>query len=199
MTADYVRRQILTAIRVARFGNNAVNEFDQSFEGFYRSFIGIALGVPLFAVIVLTQHRMAAAIAAEGVTDALPSGAQFQILEWLGYAANWLALPLAMIAIARVIGAAKRYVPFVVAYNWGNVFVLGLSVIPYLVFLAGLVPVVGVALLYYPVAIFALAYHWRVARDGLQVPGVTAAGIVLFDITLSLVIAGATSRLAMAL
>lgn len=199
MSPSYVLHALMTAFRVARFDNNAVDDFDQSVDGFFRSFFGIVLAAPLYSIAVMAQHRIAEELA-EASGESLPvTGAGFYLIEWGAYVVNWIALPVVMILITRLIGVAPRYVPFIVAYNWGSCFVLALSAIPYFFYLLGVIPLIGVALLYYPVVIFALVYHWRIARDGLQIPGLTAAGIVLLDLLLSILIALMVARLGMAL
>jgi len=203
MTPSYILHALMTAFRVARFGNNAVDDFDQSVDGFFRSFFGIVLAAPLYFIAMMAQHRIAEELSselAEGGAGSLPQAADgFYLIEWGAYVVNWIALPVVMILITRLIGLAPRYVPFIVAYNWGSCFVLALSAIPYFFYLLGVIPLIGVALLYYPVVIFALMYHWRIARDGLQIPGLTAAGIVLLDLLLSILIALMVARLGMAL
>lgn len=199
MTPSYVLHALMTAFRVARFDNNAVDDFDQSVEGFFRSFFGIVLAAPLYSIAVMAQRRIAEELAEAGGESLPVTGDGFTLIEWGAYAVNWIALPVAMILIARLIGVVPRYVPFVVAYNWGSCLVLALSTVPYFFYLLGVIPLIGVVLLYYPVVIFALVYHWRIARDGLQIPGLTAAGIVLLDLLLSILIALTAARLGMAL
>jgi hypothetical protein len=57
MNAAYVREQILVALRVARFEKAAIHDFDQSLDGFFRSFFGIVLCAPLYVLILTAERR----------------------------------------------------------------------------------------------------------------------------------------------
>ena len=111
------------------------------------------------------------------------------LIETGSYVASWLLFPLAMVFIARLIGAGARYVPYIVAYNWGSCIVLAATAVMHVLHLAGLVSLQTTAFLYYPVVGFALAYRWWIARQGLNVPGWTAAGVVILDVLLSVFLA----------
>lgn len=60
MSFAYIRHALSTAWRVARFDKDAMGDFDQSFEGFFRSFIGIVLCAPIYLLVLLAERRMAA-------------------------------------------------------------------------------------------------------------------------------------------
>ena len=67
--------------------------------------------------------------------------------------------------------------------------------LPYLLYLARIVPIEGVMILYYPVIFFAFALRWTVARDTLKISGLNAAGIVIFDFLLSILMAVLVGKL----
>lgn len=199
MSPGYVRHALATALRVARFDKGAMAEFDHSFEGFFRSFIGIALCAPLYILVLVAERRLATDLAAS--TPELsgaglpPPGLGYFAFEAATYLLEWLAFPLVMIGIARLIGAGARYVPYIIAYNWSGVLVLTATTIPYILYLFGVVSLTGVVILYYPVAIFTFIYRWRIARDGLQIAPLTATGIVLLDFLLSVLVALLAAKL----
>jgi hypothetical protein len=199
MSVGYVRHALATAIRVARFDRSAMGDFDHSFEGFFRSFAGIVLCLPIYAVILFAERRIAMDASARlpdlAGAGLPPPDAAFYAVEGLTYLLDWLAFPLAMIGIARLIGAGARYVPYIIAYNWSGCLVLAATMIPYAIYLAGLISLTGVIVLYYPVAVFTLVYRWRIARDGLQITPMTATGIVIFDFLLSVFVALLAARL----
>jgi hypothetical protein len=190
MNLAYVRGQLETALRVARLDRDAVRDFDQSIDGFFRSFYGIILCAPAYVFIILAERRMAASAVAEFPADGFlpppPISLGYLTLETLIYVVYWLSFPVAMIFLARLIGAGSRYVPFVVAYNWTNCIVLFATVLPYLFYLAGIVPIAGAFFLSFPILLFALSYRWIVAVESLETTAMTAVGIVLFDFLLGL-------------
>jgi len=193
MNAAYVREHLKIALRVARFEKDSVRDFDQSFDGFFRSFFGIVLCAPFFMLVLFAERRIVANAAIEmpevSFPPLPPANLIFFALESANYLASWIVFPLAMIFLTRLLGVGERYVPFIVAYNWTSCIVFALTAIPSLLFLLGVVPIAGAVVLYYPVVLFAIAYHWKVAYEGLNISALNAAGIVLFDFVLSLFIA----------
>ena len=192
MNAAYVRHMLAAAVRAARFDRDAVADFDHSYEGFFRSFFALVLCAPLYVFTTAAQWRFMAD-AARTVEElaaavvAKPTIADYTI-ELIGYAAVWIAFPLAMIAIAKLLHVGGRYVPFIIAYNWSACVVYAVAAVPYLLYLAGLPSLLAVAILYYVAGLYIFVYRWRIAKDALQVTGSTAAGIVMFDLLLSLLV-----------
>lgn len=192
MILNEISRSLHAAWRVARFESKAINDFDTSFEGFFRSFMGIVLCAPLYGIILVGERDVALSMRNMPELAFLPiapSNFSVFLTEGIAYVANWVAFPLAMIPIASLIGAGTRYVPFIVAYNWGACIVMAATLIPYLLYFSGLIPAIGVVLFYYPVTLFALVYRWRIARDGLATSTVNATAIVIFDVLLSVFVA----------
>jgi len=202
MNLAYVGHALATALRVARFDKGAMAEFDQSFEGFFRSFVGILLCAPLYFLVLIAERRLSVDLATRNpdlsAAGLPPPDAAYYAVEAGTYLIEWLAFPLVMVGVVRLIGAGARYVPYIVAYNWSGCLVLTATTVPYILYLTGLISLTGVILLYYPVAIFTLVYRWRIARDGLQTSPTTATGIVILDFLLSLLVALLAARLQLA-
>ncbi|MEY4879267.1 MAG: hypothetical protein RJB62_736 [Pseudomonadota bacterium] len=199
MIFSYMRHELETALRAAGFDRSALHQFDDSLRGFFYSFLGIFLCAPLYVLVLLAERRITDNAAVEMPSLALaplpPANLAFAALESANYLANWVLFPLAMIFLANIMGAGKRYVPFVVAYNWTGCIILAATVLPYLLYLARIVPIEGVMILYYPVIFFAFALRWTVARDTLKISGLNAAGIVIFDFLLSILMAVLVGKL----
>jgi len=189
----YVRRSLGAAAHMAAFKSDAMSGFDVSYEGFFRSFLAMAIAAPLYPLIVLGERGIVAA------ASQIEGGARFLgihglslaycLIEAGSYVASWIVFPLVMVFISRLIGAGARYVPFVVAYNWGTCIVLAVTAAMHALYLAGIASLTVTAFLYYPVVGFALSYRWWIARKGLEVPGFTAAGIVILDVLISVFLA----------
>jgi hypothetical protein len=173
-------------MRLARFDPNAISEFDASYGGFFRSFGAMLVCLPMYAVILLGERQMEIAGAVLTKRAAVSIFA-FYATEGISYIVDWLSFPLAMLAISPLIGTNQRYVPFIVAYNWGTCLVFALLAAPYLLYLAGM-PLGAFLFLYYVGTIFALIYRWRIARDGLAVSGLTATGVVILDVLLGVLL-----------
>ncbi|HYM18206.1 MAG TPA: hypothetical protein VEU06_06570 [Micropepsaceae bacterium] len=189
MTGAYVRHALFTAFRVAKFDRGASEEFDHSFEGFFRSFFAALLSLPIAILLTVTQDRIVADLAANAgrsVAAAAP-GMGFWLIEGGAYVVEWVALPLAMILIVKLLGASRRYVPFIIAYNWGSCLVYLVMTIPDIAYLLGITTLKSIAIVYYGAYAFIATYRWQMARETLQISGLNAAAIVilaaLLDVT----------------
>ena len=113
--SEEVQRAVTGAVRLARFDEAGMGWFNVSYEGFWRSFSAALLLAP-FAAVLRAQDFPA--------TDAplLVIG----LLEALEYAASWAVFPVVMVFLARFLGLEKRYVPFIIAWNWSVVVQIGL-------------------------------------------------------------------------
>ncbi|MEC9470098.1 MAG: hypothetical protein VYA18_10295, partial [Pseudomonadota bacterium] len=100
--------------------------FDQSIQGFWRSFSVIFLLVPVYVVSCLAEKRL---FFAENLyhPDAFPNGS-YWFAQFLGMGVDWLALPLLLALLAAPIGISNRYVSFIVVRNWTSL----LASVPYL-------------------------------------------------------------------
>jgi hypothetical protein len=199
MNGHYLKHAIATAFRVARFETAAIADFDQSFEGFYRSFFAAIVCLPLYVFVVLGERRLTYDIANSAPGSAFvplpPPDLGFAAWQGAAYVLNWLTLPIALIALAPLLGVGKRYVSYIVAYNWGTCVVLAATLIPYAVYLSGFASFTAVFIVYYGVSLFVLTYRWRLARYGLGIPAITAAGIVILDVLFTVLIALGTAKL----
>jgi hypothetical protein len=200
MDGAYLRHALATALRVARFDKDAVAAFDHSFEGFFRSFYVILLGVPFYAFIIYAERRLAVAARAEMPSMAMarlpPPTISFYALEMLSYVASWLILPIVMIGIVRLLGTTSRYVPFVVAYNWTGFVILIASASAYFLYLTGIVPLsIFVSGIFPTLWLFGMIYRWRVARDALQTSNLNALGVAVLDFVIALLVVNAIAEL----
>jgi hypothetical protein len=191
MTGAYVRHALFTAFRVAKFDRGASEEFDHSFEGFFRSFAAALLSLPIAIFLSITQDRIVADLAVSAgrpsVAAATP-GMGFWLIEGAAYAIGWLVLPLAMILIVKLLGASRRYVPFIIAYNWGSCLVYLVLTIPDIAYLLGITTLKSIAILYYGTFAFIATYRWQMARETLQISGLNAAAIVILAALLNIAV-----------
>jgi len=193
MNVAYIRHSLAAALHMARLKADTTAEFDQTFEGFFRSFAAMIVAAPLYPLIVAGARALALQ-AAQATHEGQILGLHaltlaYCLVEAGSYVADWLVFPLVMIFIARLIGAGPRYVPFIVAYNWGSCIVLAATAGLHILHLSGIVSLTLAAFVYYAIMIFALVYRWQIARFGLQIGGVMAAGIVILEILISILTA----------
>lgn len=167
--------------------------FDQSLQGFWRSFQVIFLLIPVFVVSALAEKKL---LISENVifAEAFPENA-YWLAQFLSLGIDWVTLPLLLALLAGPIGISSQYVPFIVARNWTSL----LASIPYLLtgflYLVGIIPAGIMVLLSFTCLIVVLWYRFLVARIALQASASLAIGIVFLDVLLSLVIGELAGRL----
>lgn len=183
-SAAEIRRGLAGAIAILRREPAAMAGFDLSFEGFLGSFTAALISFPAYLVLVLRG------LFEEGAPIALPL---LLLIETAGYVVGWLAFPLAAALVLRSMGEGRRFVPLVVASNWAAV--LQIHFLLAAVILAALLPQPTGAGLATAATLAALAYQWLVVRTALEAPGQVAAGFVLLDVIVSMLVNGATDRL----
>ena len=167
------------AWRLARADAAAIRYFNDSVEGFWRSFLAAFLVAPLYALLLLVRHQ--------GAMQHVPF-ARFLAVEGLAYVIAWLAFPVLMASFVKTLGREKFYIRYIVAYNWSAVLQNGLY-LPIAILTAA--DAIGVAAAN-TLGLIALAavvvYVWFVARVGLEIPGGQASGVVGLDFLLSILI-----------
>lgn len=185
LTVDEISRSLAGAWELFLDRPGAMNRFDVSLEGFWRSFAAVVLVAPSYAFAVLADRHMATgdplAVAEAGTNLLVHNG--------IGLLLDWAALPLILALLARPLGIGRRYGAFVVARNWCAV----LAAIPFGVI--GLLLVLGLlgdelaSVLMFVALIVVLRYNYVIARRALDTTVGFAIGIVVLDFVVSLTLA----------
>lgn len=188
LSIGYISRQIEAAIKLFRRNPAAVEGFDTSSDGFFRSFLAIPIAAPFNAYLLIVGYSFEADVASS--TMATPPTIP-QVTVWfvlamaLRYVIQWVALPVTLGLFARTLQLSHRYVPFVVAYNWATLISSVVTMIPMLLYGLGIAEVTITMLLFNAVIGLILYYAWSVAVSALQIPPLTGVAIVAFDYFLS--------------
>lgn len=169
---------IVGAARLARFDRSGLRFFDTGPAAFWRSFTAAWIAAPVFALMILTRP---------GAFDA--GFVNLVAIKGIAYVISWFMWPLVMFQVARLLDRERRFLDFIVAYNWA-------ALIQYALF----VPVIVLELasggatapVSYAVFVYSLVYSGFVARAALDIPVSSAAGIVVLDVVVSLLIEHAT-------
>jgi hypothetical protein len=173
--------------RLARLDVGGYTYFNVTAAGFWRSFAAILLVAPLYYLTSVSLHEITAVVVSEAQPDPALSTADTGA-ALTGLALQWAAWPIAMIFVARVLQVTQHYARFIIAYNWSTVFQMAVLMVPHALFMAGLLGA-GPAHALIIVSIgFLIFYSWFIVRTALDVSGLIATGIVVFDIALGLVI-----------
>jgi len=187
ITLEQLKRALLGVLCIARFDARGVEYFENTAEGFLRSFYAALIVAPPYVVLLMLD------------TDAKivgPDLTRFIAVRIIAYVTIWVAYPLLMYYLSQALGCAGRYLRYVAAYNWTNVLLvalmLGSSVL--VQFMIGPEPQVGktptvLLLLATAVGIGVLvaifAYNWFVAKAAFAVNNHTAFIIVITHVVLA--------------
>lgn len=187
------KRNLTAVWNVFRGRREAIGEVDASFEGFWRSFLAVFLLVPLYVPYVIAEIAM---LRAEGLLPEDFSPASHALLRTLSIAADWLAFPLLMLALARPLGISRHYGRYIAAHNWSSVIVAIPLALPGILFGFGLVSGGGAGILLIGGLTIFARMRFLVARAALDASVATAAGLVVLDLLLGLALAQMFDRLA---
>jgi hypothetical protein len=170
------------AWRLARFDVNGMRYFDSSIEGFWRSFQVAVLVAPLMVALVALD-----------LSGMRVEAGWFRIVagETIAYVISWVAFPLAAFYIVRLVDREDRYLGFIVAYNWSTLIQIAVLLPAAALSHRGVLPagLGGVIALGSQIAL--LVYEWFIVRTALNLASIAAAGIVLIDVIISVLINGA--------
>ncbi len=111
---EEARRSTAGAVRVIRFEPGALQAFDLTVEGCWRSFRAALLLLPLYFIYLLAFPRP------EGV-----GAGRFWLIEAIHYPLSWTLWPLIAFHICRSAGVAGRYTTYLTVYNWAQILLSG--------------------------------------------------------------------------
>jgi len=154
----------------------ALECFDFTVEGFWKSFFAAVVALPFYAFLVL--HEL---VLVQPTSPALAVLARL-----VGYALDWVAFAVAAALLLRMLGLGRRFVPLVVMVNW--------AAVPQLALMAGAVvaslvlPDVLDPLLLVAALVAVLFYRWLVVRQALEGLGGIAFGFVVVDVLLGILV-----------
>ena len=178
---------VFGAWRLANFDPRGMECFDRSLTGLWRSFRVAILVAPAFALLVYLNQ-----VQAPPTADAL----RFVLAEGIAYVTSWVAFPLAVAYLAPVIDRVFEYPGFIVAYNWSSILQVAVFVpVAGITALDVLPPGVAEAL-YLATQLVVLTYEWFITKTALRLSGLAAAGIVLLDLVVSVLISVVAVRMA---
>lgn len=189
-TKDEITRNLAGAWQVMNGRPAGLAQLDSSIEGFWRSFGAIVLSAPVLVLVLLSQDRIALDLE-ESSGSILP--VPVQMVVWL---VEWVLFPILLAIVARPIGVARHYVPFIVARNWASVLIMAAYIIPLLAYLAGIVPARGLLFIQFIILVGSGYFFFRIARTALMAPPGMAVAIVVADYGVSFMLFDVASAIA---
>lgn len=183
VTADELGRSLRGSAALLGRRPEGVKAFEISARGFWRSFAAVALTLPAYVVALALLRRR---LGLDEVGRGLFEDPGLALLVAAGHLLGFLALPVAMIFVARRLGLGARYVPFVIVTNWVQVFGSLALAVPGTLLLLGWEPPPVAALITLAFGAIALHVHWFATRVTLEVGAGLAAAVTALGLTLSL-------------
>jgi hypothetical protein len=179
---------VFGAWRLFRLDPKAMAYFDNSLEGFWKSFFAAVLIAPAYAIIVALELGKVE-------TSAYP--ASIVVIQILAYVINWVAFPLAAYYLVQNLGRATHFLGYIVAFNWSSIIQM-MILLPFsLLAVSGVLPDGMTNLIGLAATIIILGYLWFIARTALDITGFPAAGLVLLSLVIELMVRGITDNIIM--
>lgn len=179
-----IRASLRGAFRLATFDDGGVQDFNLTLAGFWRSFFAAVLVAPGYVLLVMQK--------ASNEPEPIDPGL-FALVETIGFVLSWIAFPIVAAPLTRLLGLGHRYAVLVIASNWAKV-------VQMLVFIASLMiaamlPPEGGASVVLVVTMAILIYQWFVTRVSLDTSFGIAAGLVVVDLLLSVLVSSLVERI----
>jgi hypothetical protein len=182
VTADEVNRSFKGALDLLNSRVEGLKAFDMSERGFWRSFAAIWLTLPAY-VVSLAFERLRLGLIQPDRT--LLDSLWIDLVVALGHVAGFVALPVAMVWIARSVRLTDRYVPFVIVTNWINVLGLLVLSVPAMLLLLGWATPSLASLFGLAFSIIVLRLQWFATKASLELSGLAAFAVVLLGLVLN--------------
>ena len=188
-------QEFINAIRGAwglmLWDDQALENFDQSIQGFWTSFAAPIAAFPAYILYILA-NQSASIQAAENLPEGseippIPPTQALVTSASLTYMIGVILFPLLMIPFTRRLGLSHRFVPFIIARNWVNAVITFLLAAPSLLFLAGLFSGVATLGLIMLISIGAYAALFFTALTALQASRQIAISVVLIDFIIGII------------
>lgn len=175
------------ALRLARFDRAGLRWIDGSDAGAWRSFQALWLLIPAYVVLLLLVGSS---------RPLLPGGVLHRLAgESVGEVVELGAYLLAARQVLVLTGSTANFPAYVAAYNWASVVQVVLLILVYLLLATGLVPQALGSAIMTVVAVALLIYSGFIARTALDITIPAAAGFVLLDVIITVMVSGITDAL----
>lgn len=167
---------IYGAWRLARGDGGGIGYFNATRQGFWRSFLAMAIVAPLYASVVVLMYENA-------VDQYEPL--RFFAVHAIGYVVAWFVFPLVMFYVVQQIDRQRRFFAFIAAYNWASVLQNFIYIPVIVVAQIGVLPPELIYLLVFVLKVLVFVYTWFIARAGLGITAMMAAAIAAGDFVLA--------------
>ncbi|WP_142849097.1 hypothetical protein [Telmatospirillum sp. J64-1] len=185
MTSREIIAYLYAAWRIVKLDREAIGRFDPTPEGAWKSFTAAFLVAPVYLLLVLSDIFTA------------EQPLRLFLLQVIAYVISWVAFPLLMVSLTRLLGREAEFCRWLSTYNWFQIpQIMIMLPVALLALAAG--PIAPLFLLSLMVMTAVLMYHWFIAHHALKLDGLAAAAVVTINFLLDLLIRGTMLGLASA-
>lgn len=182
---------LIGSLRLLAGDRRGLAAMDTSLDGFWSSFKVMLWLAPAVGLSILADVRLNTALGTPHESDV----ALVVFAGVVNYVFGWVAFPVVLALLGRVLGITSVFVPWMVARNWTAIAASLPYVVVVMLWLMGLLPtsVLGPATL--AALGFSLFCGWRVAVLAGGRPWGASIGFTLVDFMLGLLVESAADRL----
>ena len=177
-TAQEVIYRVYGAWQFARLNAGATQYFEESPQAALRSFFAAVLVAPAYLILILLAHNEAPP------RDPLEVG----VVVLLGYSLLWTVFPLVAYRICLIIDRERAFFRYLCADNWSSIITQHFQLVVLLLIAGGIVPEVLASLVVLAMYACLLIYSWFIARSCLDVSSAVAAGFIVLQQIVGLLI-----------
>ncbi|MDP6564246.1 MAG: hypothetical protein QF578_05420 [Alphaproteobacteria bacterium] len=127
-------RSVYGAWRIACFDPAAMSHFNLSIDGFWRSFAAMGVVVPFYLIFILLTFGEGPA------PEPLPALEWYVVVKLLAFTLSWLAFPLVMVPVSRLLDLTSTYVSYIIAWNWSSVLEMAVVLPAVFLYVSGALP-----------------------------------------------------------
>jgi hypothetical protein len=170
--------------RILRFDRDFLRYFDRSRAGALRSFWMAAVFLPIFLIRFYVLHD----------PNDLPIDGRVLASILIAYAINWMAFPLVLLGLGPLLKRQAQVIGTIAVYNWLSLLLILLNVPIILLALIGLDWSI-LQLLDLATFLIALICEGYILAIALQIPGLSAAALVMLDFILGQLVFSLADRM----
>lgn len=111
---EEAKQSVRGFIRVVRLDPDALQDFNLTIDGYWRSFYAAVYTLPIYIAFLMSTPKP------KGVSDG-----KFWLIEAIGYPLGWALWPLLTFYICRSANVSDKYTAYVTVYNWAQIILFG--------------------------------------------------------------------------
>ena len=174
------------SIRLASGDKNGTSYFNTSHLGFWRSFTAAVIVAPIFIFLLNVRYI---------VSDSDINFFRFASTYTIAYVVGWVVFPLIINYITGILGNEKKFIGYVVIYNWASV-LQNFIYLPFAILVEAHI-IYGTASTIIGLCLLSLVFLYTsfITKTVLEVSNSIAAAIVVIDLILSIIISSITQKI----